>query len=176
MKNKVLFIFLPILIITSIVVNSCKKDSQAQIISTLFTNGTWQLASVLVFNYLGSSQLPTDTLNTTCDTTQNFTFPTTSTCTYSNFACLSQKTSAGTWSLTSDQLFLMSDMKCTDTVRVNGVLTIGTTMPFAYAKIVNLGQYSLILQTGDIATYFTPTTKRRIVQYGFVRVKLPTGN
>lgn len=46
--------------------------------------------------------------------------------------------------------------------------TVKNDEPFKNTKIVNLGQYSLVLQTGDINTYYSPTTKRRIVQYGFV--------
>jgi hypothetical protein len=120
-----------------------------------------------VFSYVGNNSLPTDTLNTTCTRSQVFTFNSNHTCTYTNFSCIAQSTQ-GSWALTSDDLFLNSTMKCTDTIPgTNGAQT-KTDMPFANAEIINLGQYSLVLQTGDISTYYTSTTKRVIVQYGFV--------
>jgi len=42
--------------------------------------------------------------------------------------------------------------------------------PFTYSKIINIGNYSMVLQTGDVATYFTATTKRKIVQFGFIHI------
>ena len=43
-----------------------------------------------------------------------------------------------------------------------------TTQVFANTKIVNLGPYSMTLQTGDIGAYYTSTTKRTIFEYAFV--------
>jgi len=173
MKIKTPLLFLAILVFISMVVNSCKKDNSGSI-QTLFTNGTWQLATVMVFNYVGSSQVGSaDTLNTTCDTTQYFTFNSNNTCTYTNFDCITQPKASGTWSLSSDQRFLMADMTCQDTITGSKP---STGKPFAYAQIYNLGQYSMVLQTGDIATYYTSTTKRTIIQYGFVRQSAPSGN
>jgi hypothetical protein len=168
-KNSLLLLF--VLAVINLLNNSCKKDAQTSI-QGLFTKGTWQLASVMRFHYLGSSQLATDTLNTTCDTTQLFTFNKDNTCSYTNFDCVTQSTAKGNWSVSSDQLFLMASMTCQDTVAGGGP---GTSKPFAYAQIINLGNYSMILQTGDIATYYTATTKRTITQYGFIRQQT-TGN
>lgn len=167
MKNKILWFFLPMLLVMSVVTNSCKKESQTQLVETWLTHGQWQLASVIVYNYIGASSLPQDTLNTTCSLKQLFTFNTDHTCTYSNYACKTQNTK-GNWSLTSDDLFIESDMSCMDTITRNLVLKDTTDMPFKYTKIVNAGQYSLVLQTGDISTYYGTTTKRVIVQFGFV--------
>jgi hypothetical protein len=167
MKNKVLYLFLPLIIIISVCVNSCKKESQLSNIQTLFTNGTWQLASEVQLNYLGSNQLATDTI--ICDSTQLFTFTSTTTCTYTNYGCAAQKVS-GNWSLTSDALYLMTDLAFTQT----GSST--TVKPFTTCKIVNLGQYSMVLQTGDISVFPSPTTKRTIFQYGFVRQKIKASN
>jgi hypothetical protein len=169
MKNKILFLFLPLLIITSMGVNSCKKDSQLSSIQTLFTSGTWQLASEVAFNYLGSNQLATDTLNTDCDSTQLFTFPNNTTCTYTNYGCVGQKVT-GSWSLSTDALYLMTNL----TFKQSGDTT--TVKPFTYCKIVNLGQYSMVLQAGDISVYPSPTTRRKIYQYGFVRQKIKASN
>ena len=168
MKNKKTLFFLTIAVLTAtgLFINSCKKDNQ-NTVEVLLTRGKWQLASVMVYNFLGSSQVgTTDTLNTNCDSTQIFTFNTNNTCSYTNFECIPQKTS-GNWTLSSDQLTLMSNMLCADTL-IGGQPDPKKSQPFINAKIVNLGQYSFILQTGDVNTFYTSTTKRRIVTYGFV--------
>ena len=169
MKNKILYIFLPLLIITSVGVNSCKKESQLSSIQSLFQNGTWQLASEVAFNYLGSNQLATDTLNTTCDSTQLFTFTSNSNCSYTNYGCVGQSVT-GSWSLSTDALYLITNL----TFKQDGTTT--TIKPFTYCKIVNLGQYSMVLQAGDISVFPSPTTRRKIYQYGFVRQKIKASN
>jgi len=146
----------------ALLVNSCKKDSQGTSIQQLFTTDTWQLASIQASNYTGSTLISIDTLNTACLQTQFFTFKSNNTCTYTNFDCITQNTS-GTWSLTGDQLYLQAKMICKDTTLA------GSSRPFASAQIINLGEYSLVLQTGDIQPNYSLTKKRRIVQYGFVR-------
>jgi hypothetical protein len=172
-KHAILLLF--VLFTINLCVNSCKKvDTRKANIEALFTNSTWQLASVLVYNYVGGTQLPTDTLNTMCDSTQLFVFNSNGTCSYTNFDCLAQPKGTGTWTLSNDNVTLFSTVACKDTLK-GGVINPNTSMPFATAKIVNLGQYSMILQTGDINTYYTPTTKRIIVQYGFIR-QTKTGN
>ena len=144
-------------------ITSCKKSSQ-DYIQTLLTDQQWQLASVQVFHFVGSSQLPTDTLNTTCNLVQTFKFNTDKTCTYTNFDCITQ-TASGHWALAQNELFLATDIKTTDTTTTdNGV-------PFKNAQIINLGQYSMILKTGDLETFYSPTQVRTITQYGFIRVK-----
>ena len=170
MKNKKTLFFLTIVVLTAtgLFINSCKKDNQ-NTVEVLLTRGKWQLASVMVYNFLGSSQVgTTDTLNTNCDSTQIFSFNTNNTCTYTNFECIPQK-SSGNWTLSSDQLTLISNITAIDTATDGtGKIEPLPGKPFQNAKIVNLGQYSLVLQTGDINTFVTATTKRRIVQYGFV--------
>ena len=167
MKNKkILFsLTVAVLAIAGLVINSCKKDNQTSV-ETLLTHGPWHLASVQVINYVGSSVVSVDTLNTNCDSTQIFTFNTNNTCGYTNFECIPQKTS-GSWSITSDQLVLNSNMLCADTL-IGGAPDPNKSMPFKYTKIVNLGQYSLVLQTGDVNIFVTSTTRSRIIQYGFV--------
>ncbi len=167
MKKNILYFFLPALIVLSVVANSCKKESQTSLVESLLTSGQWQLSSVMVFNYIGSTQLKTDTENTACSLKQIFQFTGNHNCTYSNFACKTQN-SSGNWSLSQDDLYLMANMNAIDTViGTNGVDTLHDR-PFIYAQILNLGQYSLVLQTGDVSTYYTNSTRRRIVQYGFV--------
>jgi hypothetical protein len=165
MKNKHPLLFLIGLILINLLSNSCKKDTQGTV-QSLLARGTWQLASVLVYNYVGSNNTSTDTLNTDCANNQTFTFNADNTCSYLNFSCIKQVTT-GTWQLSQDNLTLESTMMCHDTVRT----TVDTiTTPFRNARIINLGQYSLILETGDINGGFLPTDKRHIKRYGFVRL------
>lgn len=132
--------------------------------NTLLADGQWQLASVQVFNYTGAIENSVDTLNTACPNTQTFTFNTNGTCTYTNFDCI-QQSAIGHWSLSQDKLYLMSDVKLQDTVASDN------SLPFHNARIINLGQYSLILQTGYLNTYYPPNQTRVIYEFGFVRVK-----
>lgn len=163
MKKKHLLLLLPVLI-TCIIVHACKKDSQGAI-ATLFTGGTWQLASEQITYYTGNSADSTVKVDTTCTLSQFFTFNTDYTCTYTNFDCITQTATPATWSLTPNQLFLNTNMVCKDTTAA------GTSMPFQSASIQNLGQYSMVLQTGDIQPNYSLTKKRKIIQYGFVRIK-----
>jgi len=165
MKHKIIFLFTACLLLAGVAINSCKKDNNTSI-QTLFTTGTWQLASVKVTNYLGGSTVNTFYLNdTACTKTQFFTFPSNNTCAFTNYHCIAQSTN-GTWSLSKDQLFLMVNMTCLDTL-AGGKVT-KPTQVFANTKIVNLGPYSMTLQTGDIGAYYTPTTKRTIFEYAFI--------
>ena len=166
MKNNKIIVFLSALLVISAVINSCKKDNPQTSIASLFTYGRWELASVERQDLLGSSFL-LDTIYTTCDTTQFFIFPTNSTCTFSNYHCIDQQ-GTGTWSLTSNGLYLQSDIALKDTLPGNSCCTI--KHPFGYAQILNIGLYSMALKTGDIAAYYTSTTKRTIYTYNFVRV------
>ncbi len=166
MKYKFLLYCLLGFVGTGLIIYSCKKDNQFTI-QTLFTGGQWQLASVQVTHYLGASAVSSDTLNTQCNLTQVFKFNMDNTCTYTNFDCLQQSAASGRWSLSSNQLFLYADMVCQDTTAAK------SSKPFQTAKIFNLGQYSLILQTGDLQTYYKPNQARTITTYGFVRQKTP---
>jgi len=165
MKNKYWLFCFFCLAAAALLINSCKKNEQDNI-ATLFTGGQWQLASVQVFHYVGSSQVGlTDTLGADCNLTEVFKFNTDKTCTFTNYNCMPQPPASGHWSLSSNRLFLYADMVCQDST--------GTAKPFATARIVNLGQYSLVLQTGDLQNFYTPTQERTIIQYGFVRQKTP---
>jgi hypothetical protein len=163
MRNKlILFCSIWAIFIASATI-SCKKTTQ-DYIPTLLTNGQWQLASVLVYHYTGATQDSVDTLNATCNLVQTFKFNTDKTCTYTNFDCVTQ-TASGHWALSQNELLLNTDLKTTDTVASEN------SVPFKSAQIINLGQYSLIIKTGYLATYYSPTQKRKITQYGFIRVK-----
>jgi hypothetical protein len=164
MKYKISILFFLGFIIITLVVNSCKKDPRGTITS-LFTGGRWQLASELV-TYTNFGVTTIDTLNLKCDSTQIFTFNTNHTCTYSNFDCIATPSPPkGNWSLSADQLTLYSTIICRDTTAKH------TSMPFDTVQIVNLGQYSMVLQTGNFNVIPTTLNKTRVVRYGFVRQK-----
>jgi len=171
MKNKPLFLLLFAFISIGIGVNSCKKQSQSAI-EQLFSGGYWELASVTATYYTGPVTDSSVTLNsdTVCHLGQKFTFNTNNTCTYTNFDCLTQTSPAASWSLTPNQLYLQANVICKDTTAK------GSSTPFAYAQIENLGQFSLVLNIGDIQPNYSLTQKRVIYQYGFIRQKSPTGN
>ncbi len=166
MKN-ISLTFIVSLLLLSVLCNSCKKETQSSI-QTLFTRGTWELATVTVIVSVGSVEEFKDTLNTDCDKKQLFTFSADGTCTYTNFQCENQS-ATGKWSLSPDQLYLKSDMVCKDTSKVGT----GKITPFANAQINTIGQYGMVLITGDIQNY-SPTQRRTVYRYGFVRQKTPT--
>ena len=165
MKFKFQLYFLLGILTVSLFINSCKKDTSGSI-STLFTGNSWQLASTMRYHFVGDTTKKVDTLYTNCDSTQVFTFKTDNTCSFTNFDCQTQPKATGHWSLSADQLFLMSDVTCKTSAD-------STVKPFANARIVNLGQFSLILKTGSLQTYYPPNQKRVYTVYGFVRVKTP---
>jgi hypothetical protein len=163
MKNRIPLIFLTGMVLINLLSNSCKKDTQGTI-ESLFTGGKWQLANLTRTIIIGDST-HIDTLNTTCDTTQLFTFNADKTCNYTNYACTHQPASAGIWELSPDHLYLESNIVCKDDTSAAGSLK-----PFTNAHILNLGQYSLVLETGDLQNYST-TQRRTIMRYGFIRQK-----
>jgi hypothetical protein len=142
-------------------VNSCKKSNQ-DYIQSLFVGGHWQLSSMQVSYFTGSLTDSVVLRDTSCSFTQLLTFNADKTCSFTNYSC-KQQTSSGSWSLSNDKLFLYSGIS----VDSSGI----TIKPFKNAQIVNLGQYSLILQTGDLQTYYPANMKRVVTRYGFVRVK-----
>ncbi|MBB6131698.1 hypothetical protein [Mucilaginibacter lappiensis] len=169
MKNKIPLVFVLGLVMVNLLSNSCKKDNNSNI-PHLLTAGSWLLATVQVYNYVGDAQVGViDSLYVGCDSTQTFTFNTNNTCTFVNFACLAQKTT-GNWSLTANRLYLTTDMTCKDTTG-NLNKAVKQIQPFSNAQIATLGVYSLVLQTGDVQPNYSATSRRRIVRYGFIKQK-----
>jgi hypothetical protein len=165
MRKKVLLFGLIFGVLIAFTTNfACKKNNQ-NYLNTLLTDGHWQFASLVVTKFHGDTTISTDTLYGTCNLTQNFTFNTNGTCSYTNFSCI-QQSATGHWLLSSNYQFLMSDVSCQDTTS-----TTGTSIPFQNAQIINLGQYSLVLKTGDLEQYYAPGQRRTVNVYGFVRVK-----
>jgi hypothetical protein len=171
MKNKIPLVLVLGLVIINLLSNSCKKGDNSNI-PHLLVSGTWQLATLQVSNYIGDSQISVDTLNDSCLLTQLFTFNENNTCTYTNYACQSQ-TTTGTWTLTPNKLYFASNMICKDTVP-GGKGALRDTMPFTNTQINTLGTYSMVLQTGDVQPNYSPTSRRRVVRYGFIRQKAVT--
>jgi hypothetical protein len=163
MRKKLLLFCLFWAVLIGFTTISCKKMTQ-DYIQTLLTDGQWQLASVQVFHYTGSLEDSVVTLDTLCNMIQTFKFNTDKTCTYNNFDCITQ-TATGHWALSQNELLLNTDLKTTDTVASEN------SVPFKSAQISNLGQYSFIINTGDLETFYSPTQKRKIIVYGFIRVK-----
>jgi hypothetical protein len=161
-KHKFRFLFLLGLTAVILLVNSCKKDPNDSV-AYFLTNGSWTLASVQVFHYVGDTQSKTDTLNTTCGLDQKLVFNSNNTCTYQNYHCIAQN-SSGSWSINSDNLTISTTLAAQDTSK-GGILKV---VAFSAGQIVNLGQYSLVLQTGDIQPFYKATTVRNITRYGFV--------
>lgn len=155
---KKIYLLLSVILI-ALIVNSCKKTGQ-NAIATLFTGGTWKLASIETKKYIGNQQMSDTTINDTCS--QFFTFKTDNTCTYNNFSCIGQ-TANGTFTLSKNQLYLYADIALKDTSAA------GSSRPFLNTQINTLGQYSMVLYTGDIAPNYSLTQPRTIVVYGFVR-------
>jgi hypothetical protein len=172
MNNKKLYFLIFGLIVTSLVINSCKKDKQTSIPS-LFTTGYWELGSIQVYHYIGDSQISVDTL--TCNQAQLFTFKPDMTCTYTNFDCNVQ-TASGKWSLSDTKLYLSSDITLKDTTIVDKKTVISNIQPFSNAHIINIGDFSLVLETGDIQLYYTATQPRTIMRYGFIRQRPDSTN
>jgi hypothetical protein len=163
MKNKYSWLLL-FGVLTCIADNSCKKEGQ-DAIPELFTDGRWELASVRQTTFTGNTIVTDTTFNPTCDSAQYFTFNSDGTCTYNKFDCVSQPVAKGQWSVTTNQLFLQSNMVCKDTTAA------GSSQPFSNAEIFNLGHFSLVLITGDIAPNYSLTAQRAQTQYGFIREK-----
>lgn len=163
MKGNKLICILTGLLIASLYY-SCKKD-ELSTIDRLLTSGTWELASMQVYNYIGDTQESIDTLNRDCDVKQYFKFNDDNTCTYTNYYCIEQQPT-GNWSLSEDKLYMVSDIQLQDTTATGEP---GTSRPFSNTKILNLGQYSMVIQTGDLQSNYPANQRRRIVQYGFVK-------
>jgi hypothetical protein len=161
-KYKLYFFLVLGLISIALLINSCKKDN-SDTVAYFLTIGSWQLASVQTQYFVGDTLKTTDTLNTTCNLSQNFQFKSDNSCTLTNYHCLTQTTN-GKWQLSSDNLTLLVTMSAQDTLK-GAIVTVPV---FQNSQIINLGSYSMVLQTGDTSPYYTSKSKRTITRYGFI--------
>jgi hypothetical protein len=157
------FVMFFVLAFVTLVSNSCKKDTTGTV-ESLFSGGKWELASITVENYSGDTLKRTDVLNVNCDKIQSFVFNADNTCTYENFSCISQ-TGKGRWQYDKDTLLLKVPQLLLKDTLPGGRDT--TYAPFARARILNLGEYSMVLQTGEVNRF--ATSRRKITRFGFVR-------
>jgi hypothetical protein len=164
MNNKKIYFLLAGLLFAGLCFTSCKKEKQSSVPS-LFTYGTWRLGSIQVDHYLGGTRLKPDTLD--LDSIQTFVFNKDMTCSFTNFDNKAG-TVSGTWGLSDTKLYMFANITYPE------VTTDGTKQPFINCQIVNLGEYSMVIQTGDLQTYYNPTDTRTIRTYGFVRIN-PVG-
>jgi hypothetical protein len=152
MKYKLSLLLLFTIAGIALLSNSCKKDNGDQL-SYFLTSGTWSLASQQVYHYVGDTLKKTDTVTLAC--TQKLTFKTDNTAQYQNYKC-NNSSGSGQWNITPENLTIQSP------------IIIGTDTLFKNSQIVNLGQYSLVLQTGSIGAFYTSKTVRTITRYGFI--------
>nr|WP_067054607.1 hypothetical protein [Mucilaginibacter sp. L294] len=161
MNNKKIYFLLTAVLVAGFFFNSCKKEKQSSIPS-LFTYGTWRLTSIQEATYLGGSRLTLDTIP--INTIQTFAFNDDRTCAYTNFDD-KEDTVNGTWALSDTQLYLFANITFPYTT------TAKTNQPFINSHIISLGEFSMVIEAGDIQTYYSPTDSRTIRTYGFVRIK-----
>lgn len=160
MNTRIRQLFIICLLAISAFINACQKDKNA--IDFFLSNGSWQLANLQEFTYIGSSLQKTDTLNKKCPISQVITFSSDRKTSYNgNFQCINQ-TGSGQWTLIQrDTIRLQSDLALKDS-------TGKQVQPFADSQVINLGQYSLVIETGDISPVYTQKQLRKILRYSFV--------
>lgn len=161
MTKKLHLFFLPAILLACIAFNSCKKNDQASLTDFL-TQKPWKLALKQRLVYINSALVKTDTLESACKLSQTLTFNRNGNYTYQNYACTTGNINAA-WSFTSDYLYL----------NLNSVISV--TSPTSVvpskqnvARIINLGQYSLIFDAGDINTVHKITDSVIVFRYGFI--------
>jgi len=155
-------LLLLILLIAIFAANSCKKDDQTSI-SDFLTQSTWNFALLQRFKYVNEALVKTDTLQTGCSLNQTLKFNTDNSYNFNNYGCKTGVISS-TWSFTPDMLYL----------NLNSVIS-QTSATFSsrqnVARIINLGQYSLSFDAGDVNLVHKPTDTVVIYRYGFIHSK-----
>jgi hypothetical protein len=152
-KSKLLLLFI---LVIAFAVNSCKKDEQSSL-KNFLTERPWKFALLQRFAYFKNVLITTDTLQGNCSLNQKLTFKTDNTYTYENFVC-KPGTINKQWSFTPDRLYL----------NLNSDITLNSKGGQSAARIITLGQYSLVFDAGDINTPYTATDSVIIFRYGFI--------
>ncbi|MGI4022242.1 MAG: hypothetical protein ACRYFA_12115 [Janthinobacterium lividum] len=145
-----------IILLIAFAFNSCKKESTSSL-TTFLTQRPWKMALLQRFAYVNNVLVKTDTLQSTCALTQTLTFKKDNNYTYQNYVC-TNSTINKPWSFTADYLYL----------NLNSDITINSLKMQSPARIITLGQYSLVFDAGDINTTYTKTDSVIIFRYGFV--------
>ncbi len=159
--KKLQFLFFLAILFFCLAINSCKKSDQTSITDFL-TQRPWKLALKQRLVYINNSLVRTDTLENACKLSQTLTFNTNKNYTYQNFACANGAINAP-WTFTSDYLYLNLNSKIS-------VTSATSTVPSRQnvARIINLGQYSLIFDVGDVNTVHKTTDSVIVFRYGFI--------
>ncbi|MGI4806224.1 MAG: hypothetical protein ACRYFL_15770 [Janthinobacterium lividum] len=164
MTKKLPLLFL-LLLLVSLTINSCKKEDQVSL-TVFLTQKPWKLALKQRLAYVNNALVKTDTLESACKLSQTLTFNS-NTYTYQNYACATASVNAP-WSFTSDYLYL--NLNSIISVTTPSVTTASVIIPSKrnVARIINLGQYSLVFDAGDINTVHTITDSVIVYRYGFI--------
>ncbi|RYE27196.1 MAG: hypothetical protein EOP42_19575 [Sphingobacteriaceae bacterium] len=156
MIKKPKIFFLPILLLLCFSVNSCKKNDLVSL-NDFLTRQPWKLALKQRLAYVNNALVKTDTLENACKLTQTLTFNNNGNYTYQNYTCAPGSINAA-WSFTSDYLYL----------NLNSIISINSAKSQNVARIINLGQYSLVFDAGDVNTVHKTTDSVIIFRYGFI--------
>ncbi|RYE29999.1 MAG: hypothetical protein EOP42_13120 [Sphingobacteriaceae bacterium] len=148
--------FLTVLLLACFTFSACKKNDRASLTDFL-TQKPWKLALKQRLAYLNNALVKTDTLESNCQLSQTLTFNNNGNYTYQNYACANRNVSAG-WSFTPDYLYL----------NLNSIISINSDKAQNVARIINLGQYSLVFDTGDINLTRKATDSVIVFRYGFI--------
>lgn len=165
MTKKLNFLLLFFLLISCLTINACKKEDQSSL-SLFLTQKPWKLALQQRFAYVNSILVKTDTLQTKCALTQTLIFKINNSYTYQNYTCDPNNKIDARWSFTSDQLYL----NLNSVISVSAIKTANNLAPQNVARIINLGQYSLVFDAGDVNVIPKNrlTDSVIIYRYGFI--------
>jgi hypothetical protein len=152
-KSKLLLLFI---LVVAFATNSCKKAEQNSL-NNFLTQKPWKFALLQRFAYFKNVLITTDTLQRSCSLNQLLTFKTDNTYTYQNYMCKPSSINK-LWSFTPDRLYL----------NLNSDITVNSKGGQSPARIITLGQYSLVFDAGDINTPYTTTDSVIIFRYGFI--------
>lgn len=161
MIKKPKIFFLPILLLLCFSVNSCKKNDLVSI-KDFLTRQPWKLALKQRLAYVNNALVKTDTLENNCKLGQTLNFNNNGNYSYQNYKCTNGSINAA-WSFTPDNLYLNLNSAISTTTP-----TITTPSKQNVARIINLGQYSLIFDAGDVNIARKAPDSVIIYRYGFI--------
>ncbi len=131
-------------------------------LTDFLTRQPWKLALKQRLTYVNNALVKTDTLENNCKLSQTVNFNKNGNYTYQNYNCANGNVSAA-WSFTPDYLYL----------NLNSDISVTKATPTApskqnAARIINLGQYSLVFDAGDVNIARKAPDSVIIFRYGFI--------
>ena len=150
------FFYITLLILVGFA-GACKKDDTQSSLSAFLTRLPWKLVLKQRFAYVNSVLVRTDIIQPSCAISQSLTFTKDNNYTYQNYAC-AKGTITAPWTFTSDNLYL----------NLNSVISVSSSNKQNVAHIINLGQYSLSFDVGDVNLLRGATDSVIIYRYGFI--------